>query len=76
MHTEFRPVQLYRKRTITLITMLVALLALAACANATPASDAEQAPAFTLSAANGGDVSLSDYVGDKPVLLYFHMAVG
>ncbi len=76
MHTRRQPLQLSRKRLITVITLLVALLALTACAIATPASVAEQAPAFTLPAANGGDVSLSDYVGDKPVLLYFHMAVG
>lgn len=33
------------------------------------------APGFTLPDAAGGDVSLSDYAG-RPVLLYFHMAVG
>ena len=33
------------------------------------------APAFTLPNAAGGQVSLADYAG-RPVLLYFHMAVG
>lgn len=33
------------------------------------------APAFTLPAADGGTVSLADYAG-RPVLLYFHMAMG
>lgn len=34
------------------------------------------APAFTLPATDGSQVSLTDYVGQQPVLLYFHMAVG
>ncbi|MCA9886289.1 MAG: redoxin domain-containing protein [Anaerolineae bacterium] len=34
-----------------------------------------KAPDFTLANAAGGDVSLSEYAG-RPVLLYFHMAVG
>ncbi|MBT3239648.1 MAG: redoxin domain-containing protein [Chloroflexi bacterium] len=33
------------------------------------------APEFTLDNALGGKTSLSDYSG-KPVLLFFHMAVG
>ena len=35
-----------------------------------------KAPDFTLPAATGESVSLADYVGRQPVLLYFHMAVG
>jgi peroxiredoxin len=34
------------------------------------------APGFTLPSAHGGDVSLSDFVGKKPVLLYFSMGPG
>ena len=34
------------------------------------------APDFTLPAASGEQVSLADYRGSKPVLLYFHMADG
>ena len=35
----------------------------------------DKAPAFTLTAADNRTISLSDYAG-KPVLLYFHMALG
>lgn len=35
----------------------------------------DDAPAFSLPDAHGGSVALSDYAG-RPVLLYFHMAVG
>jgi hypothetical protein len=36
----------------------------------------DPAPSFTLPTALGDQVSLSDYRGSKPVLLYFHMADG
>lgn len=36
----------------------------------------DAAPAFSLPASDGDTVSLADYVGEQPVLLYFHMAVG
>ena len=36
----------------------------------------EAAPDFTLPTAGGGMVSLADYKGKQPVLLFFHMAVG
>jgi hypothetical protein len=34
------------------------------------------APSFILPAANGGTVSLADYRGEQPVLLYFSMGPG
>lgn len=34
----------------------------------------DEAPLFTLTAADGGNVSLSDYLGRKHILLYFNMA--
>jgi cytochrome oxidase Cu insertion factor (SCO1/SenC/PrrC family) len=57
---------------ITLLAWIGAILMvlLTACAN-----NNSQAPDFTLANATGKEVSLSDFKG-KPVLLYFHMAVG
>lgn len=40
-----------------------------------PIAVGRTAPAFSLSAASGGTVSLSDYAG-RPVLLYFSMGPG
>jgi cytochrome oxidase Cu insertion factor (SCO1/SenC/PrrC family) len=52
-------------------------LIMAACA---PAAGGPQvgdpAPDFSLPDTNGDPVSLSDYTPGRPVLLYFHMAVG
>ena len=36
----------------------------------------DPAPDFTLPAATGERISLSDYTGQGPVLLFFHMAEG
>ena len=36
----------------------------------------DPAPEFTLTSADGTEVSLNDYQGKQPVLLYFHMAKG
>lgn len=57
---------------------LAALLALllAACAPAADDSAGAAAPDFTLPTSDGGQVSLADYRGRQPVLLYFHMAMG
>jgi AhpC/TSA family protein len=38
--------------------------------------EGEMAPDFELPSAGGGDVRLSDYRGEKPVLLYFSMGPG
>ena len=36
----------------------------------------DPAPSFTLPSEAGEQVSLADYLGEQPVLLYFHMAIG
>jgi len=52
------------------------IMLLAACGSNNQAVEARvNAPDFTLPNAAGGEVSLADYKG-RPVLLYFHMAVG
>lgn len=63
-------------RYLSLLLTLPLLLILSACANNTQIIEmGADAPAFTLTDAAGGEVSLSDFSG-QPVLLYFHMAVG
>ncbi len=60
-----------------LIFFVLLVLTLAAC-GAEKTDDYYtnmSAPEFTLDNALGGKTSLSDYSG-KPVLLFFHMAVG
>lgn len=64
---------------IGLLILSVALsLVIQACSDSTQGElkVGLRAPAFTLPSTSGGEVSLSDYEGTKPVLLYFHMAVG
>jgi hypothetical protein len=34
------------------------------------------APSFSLPASDGSEVALSDFVGERSTLLYFHMAMG
>ena len=57
--------------------VLFSAIFLVACSSAeTGLSVGESAPDFTLSAEDGSTVSLSEYEGEQPVLLYFHMALG
>jgi len=67
------------QKIITNFTLLLLLIVLAtACAPQPIQSNSlvgATAPDFVLDDALGGQTSLSDYQG-KPVLLFFHMAVG
>ena len=67
------------KHLVYFIATLPFVLLLAACGGGDTGEQSSQsgvaAPDFTMTNAAGGEVSLSDYE-DKPVLLYFHMAVG
>ena len=69
-----------RKETTVLQTtsfILSLMLLLVSCTGSPDSIDVgDEAPQFTLPLASGGEVALSDYLGEKPVLLYFHMAVG
>ena len=58
-------------------TLLALTIILAACSStsAKEITVGSSAPDFTLLAADGSTVSLSDYAG-QPVLLFFHMASG
>ena len=58
-----------------LLTLPIIMLLVACGSNNQTAEVSPSAPDFTLTDAAGGEVSLSDYMG-QPVLLYFHMAVG
>lgn len=57
---------------------LAALLGLtfAACGTKDSLNVGDKAPDFNLPSTEESNVSSSDYLGKKPVLLYFHMAVG
>ncbi len=62
------------KRWFSLLTLSIILL-LTACDEKQGIAVGGTAPDFSLPNAAGGEVSLADFQG-KPVLLYFHMAVG
>ena len=61
-----------------LIPILLIVFVLSACSSevSEDISTGPTAPDFSLQNALGGTVSLQDYIGKQPVLLYFHMAVG
>ncbi len=64
-------------RVSLIISMVLAVTLLTACGVSDSVLDVgDRAPDFILQAADGDTVSLSDYSGEQPVLLYFHMALG
>lgn len=65
-------------RLLYFVLFALLVLLLAGCGGEGETNEIEigaTAPGFSLANAAGGEVSLADYAG-KPVLLYFHMAVG
>jgi hypothetical protein len=62
---------------IVLFVLLTTSLILQACnGNPDGLEVGDQAPEFSLPSYTGSEVALNDYLGAKPVLLYFHMAKG
>jgi len=75
---DYKVIKVSRLRRFFLIISM-ALVAILITACGTPETGLEagdRAPDFSLQAADGDTVSLSDFSGEKPVLLYFHMALG
>ncbi len=56
--------------------ILLSLIAVGCGSRAGVVKEGAPAPDFRLPTATGETVSLSDYVGKQPVLLFFHMAAG
>jgi len=69
-----------RRTWIFTAALLALALITAACSGAEEASDGarvgKEAPKFSLTSASGDQVSLDDYLGQRPVLLYFSMGPG
>ena len=68
-------------RTLALPAVYLVLLGAACTRGDTPTADGgltvgDRAPSFELPAAAGGRASLDDFVGKKPILLYFSMGPG
>ena len=66
------------KKYFPFLILIISVVFLSACisqASPVPEMVGESAPEFTLDNALGSRYSLSDRE-DRPVLLYFHMAVG
>ncbi len=58
------------------IIILVAVIFLSACSQQKEIAVGNNAPDFSLPSPTGSTVSLSDFRDQRPVLLYFHMAMG
>ena len=64
-----------KNKSILLVTFVVILMLVLSACGSSELSEGDEAPDFTLPAADGSSVSLSDYQGE-PVMLFFHMANG
>jgi uncharacterized lipoprotein YajG len=58
------------------ILFLIGVVFLSACSQQKEIAIGNNAPDFSLPSATGSTVSLSDFRDQRPVLLYFHMAMG
>jgi hypothetical protein len=65
-----------KRTTMGFFVLLLVIILAQACSSRGDLAVGDLAPGFTLPSATGADVSLSDYTGEGPVLLFFHMAVG
>jgi len=62
---------------LLLTVLFITSILLTACTSATEELEVgDQAPQFSLTSSTGSEVALTDYLGEKPVLLFFHMAKG
>jgi len=75
VNKQSRKISIKRTTMAFFVLFLVSILA-QACSSQGDLAVGDQAPGFTLPSTTGTDVSLSDYTGEGPVLLYFHMALG
>jgi hypothetical protein len=75
VNKQSRKFSIKRPTMAFFVIFLVSILA-QACSSQGDMAVGDQAPGFTLPSATGADVSLGDYTGEGPVLLYFHMALG
>jgi hypothetical protein len=65
------------RRVFWLTPILVSAALLAGCGGTEERlSVGDTAPEFALQDSKGETISLSEYANGRPVLLYFHMAVG
>lgn len=83
IRSPIREGEVMRQRARGVTAVFASLFLLAACtkqASPSPTTSGihvgDEAPAFTLPSANGASVSLADFQGHKPVLLYFSMGPG
>jgi hypothetical protein len=73
------PGRLARSKPRSLLLAAVVGLVSVACASPPadgPLAEGSRAPRFALPSTDGATVRLSDYLGKKPVLLYFSMGPG
>lgn len=61
---------------LAFFSLIILSLLLTACGASQSISEGITAPDFSLPAADGSTVTLADYAGEQPVLLFFHMADG